>query len=66
MKKFIILIPLYNDWKSASKLLEEIDLQIIKWDASVSVITPDSTCVPIFLINVFPNRSFATCLVSFM
>ena len=38
MKKFIILIPLYNDWKSVSKLLNEIDLQTISWDAEVSVI----------------------------
>ena len=38
MKKFIILIPLYNDWKSVSRLLKEIDLQISKWDAEVSVI----------------------------
>ena len=38
MKKFIILIPLFNDWKSVSKLLNAIDLQIINWDADVSVI----------------------------
>ena len=38
MKKFIILIPLYNDWLSVSKLLERADLQISSWDAEVSVI----------------------------
>ena len=38
MKKFIILIPLYNDWKSASKLLKEIDLKTINWDAEISVV----------------------------
>ena len=38
MKKFIILIPIYNDWKSVIKLLEEIDLQIAEWDADVSVL----------------------------
>ena len=38
MKKFIILTPLFNDWKSVSKLLDEIDLQINNWDAEVSVI----------------------------
>ena len=38
MKKFIILIPLFNDWKSVSKLLSEIDLQIINWKIDVSVI----------------------------
>ena len=38
MKKYIILIPLYNDWKSVSVLLKKIDLQINSWDAEVSVI----------------------------
>ena len=38
MKKFIILIPAYNDWKSVSKLLDQIDLQISNWDAEVLVI----------------------------
>ena len=38
MKKFIILIPVYNDWKSVSKLLKEIDLQIIEWESEVSVL----------------------------
>lgn len=28
MKKFIILIPVYNDWQSAIKLIENIDLQL--------------------------------------
>ena len=38
MKKFKILIPLYNDWKSVSKLLNEIDIQTNNWNAEVSVI----------------------------
>jgi len=38
MKKFIILIPIYNDWKSVFKLLENIDEQIKDWDAEVSVL----------------------------
>ena len=38
MKKFIILIPLYNDWKSVSRLLKEIDLQITNWDSEVSIV----------------------------
>ena len=38
MKKFIILIPVYNDWKSVSKLLKEIDLQIVDWESEVSVV----------------------------
>ena len=38
MKKFIILVPVYNDWKSVSKLLKEIDLQIVDWESEVSVL----------------------------
>ena len=38
MKKFIILIPLFNDWESVSKLLDEIDLQILSWNCEISVI----------------------------
>jgi len=38
MKKLKILIPLYNDWKSASKLLKEIDSQTNNWDSEVSII----------------------------
>jgi len=38
VKKFKILIPLYNDWKSVSKLLNQIDSQTNNWDAEVSII----------------------------
>ena len=38
VKKFIILIPVYNDWKSVFKLLENIDLQTAGWDVEVSVL----------------------------
>jgi len=38
MKKFIILIPVFNDWKSVSKLLINIDSQINNWKADISVI----------------------------
>ena len=38
MKRFVILIPLYNDWKSVFELLKNIDLQIAEWKASVSVL----------------------------
>ena len=33
-----ILIPIYNDWQSVFKLLENIDLQLDGWDAEVSVL----------------------------
>ena len=38
MKKYVILIPIYNDWKSVFKVLQEIDLLISEWDAEVSVL----------------------------
>ena len=38
MKKFIILISIYNDWKSVFKLLENIDLQIADCNVEVSVL----------------------------
>jgi len=38
MKKIKILIPIYNDWQSVFKLLENIDLQIMGLDATVSVL----------------------------
>ena len=38
MKKFIILIPVYNDWKSVSRLLKEIESEIAAWEAEVSVL----------------------------
>ena len=41
MKKYIILIPVYNDWKSVFKLLENIDEQIKDWDVKVSVLIID-------------------------
>ena len=36
--KIKILIPVYNDWQSVFKLLENIDLQLDGWDAEVSVL----------------------------
>ena len=37
MKKFVILIPIYNDWKSLLKLVEQIDLEISEWNSNVSI-----------------------------
>ena len=37
MKKFVILIPVYNDWKSLLKLIEQIDLEISEWNSNVSI-----------------------------
>ena len=36
MKKFIILIPLFNDWQSVSRLLNKIDLEVKNLNISIS------------------------------
>jgi len=38
MKKFIILTPIFNDWKSLVKLLKEIDFEISEWNTKISII----------------------------
>ena len=38
MKKFIILIPVYNDWKSLFKLLENINIEMSNQNNHVSVL----------------------------
>ena len=45
MKKFIILISVYNDWKSVFKLLQNIDLQIVDWDANVSILVVNDASI---------------------
>jgi len=75
MKKFIILIPVYNDWKSVFKLLENIDLQIAELVADISVLiindasTEDKPKTELSLkkiksvrvINMKHNRGHARC-----
>jgi hypothetical protein len=75
MKKFVILIPIYNDWKSIYKLLENIDLQIADWDAEISVLifndaSTDEKPVRDFnfkkiksvrIVNMKENRGHARC-----
>ena len=78
MKKFIILIPLYNDWKSVSKLLEKIDLQIINWDVETSIILVNDASTEerpnldlnykkiktIKILNMKENRVHQRCIAS--
>ena len=75
MKKYIILISIYNDWESVSRVLQEIDLIISKWDANVSaLIVNDASTEKRMLIksnfnnikslrvmNMKKNRGHARC-----
>ena len=78
MKKFIILIPIYNDWKSLLKLLNKIDLQIIDWESEVSVLIVNDCSTEkkpsmnlifkkiksINVINMNKNQGHARCYAS--
>ena len=76
--KIIILIPVYNDWKSASKLLEEINYKassinclfsiVIVNDASTekqSIYIPNiENLQTIKIINMKKNRGHARCIAT--
>jgi polyisoprenyl-phosphate glycosyltransferase len=75
MKKIKILIPIYNDWQSVFKVLENIDLQILEWDAEVSVIIVNDASTEerptnianfkniksVKIINMLENKGHARC-----
>ena len=75
MKKTKILIPVYNDWKSVFKLLEEINVQLDGWEAHLSVIIINDASTEerpinnsllknlksIHIINMKENRGHARC-----
>ena len=43
MKKYIIIIPVYNDWQSVLKLIDNIDLQINNQNIDIVIINDAST-----------------------
>ena len=75
MKKIKILIPVYNDWQSVFKLLENIDLEItdLNVNASVLIVNDASTekrpeintnlnnIKSVQVINMKENRGHAKC-----
>ena len=78
MSKVKILIPIYNDWKSAFKLLEDIDLQVndLKHEFSIIIVNDCSTEEKptndfnfknlkfIKIINMKKNKRHARCNAS--
>ena len=73
-----ILIPIYNDWQSVFKLLENIDLQLDGWNAEVSVLIindastekkPNNSFVfknlkSVQIINMKKNWGHARCIAA--
>ena len=78
MSKIKFLIPIYNDWKSAFKLLEDIDLQVndLNHEFSIMIINDCSTeerpinnfnfknLKSIKIINMKKNKGHARCNAS--
>ena len=78
MKKFKILIPVYNDWQSLSKLLSNIDNEIRNLTDQISIIIIDdastfdrqleienlSNINSIKILSMKENRGHARCIAS--
>jgi len=76
--KIIILIPVYNDWKSVSKLLEDINSNISGLDCNFSIIivndasTEETSIInsnlekirSIKIINIKENRGHTRCIAT--
>jgi len=78
MKKIIILIPVYNDWQSVSKLLNEININVkgLDFEFSIMVINDASTeaqslklenlenLKSVRVMNMKANRGHAQCIAT--
>ena len=76
--KIIILVPIYNDWQSASKLIEEINSKVSGLDIQFSIVIVNDASteqqaihVPnlenlqsVKIINMKENRGHARCIAS--
>ena len=78
MKKTKILIPIYNDWQSVFKLLENIDNELLDWNTDISVLIindassekkPENAFVfknlrSIKIINMKKNKGHSRCIAA--
>ena len=78
MKKYIILIPVYNDWQSVFKLLKEINFQVAKWNADVSILIMNDASTEVCptnelslenlklirIMNMKKNQGHARCIAT--
>ena len=78
MKKIKILIPIFNDWKSVFRLLENIDLQLNGRDPEISVLIINDSSTEkkpnnnfifknlklVKIINMKKNRGHARCIAA--
>jgi len=78
MKKYIILVPVYNDWQSVFKLLKEINFQVAKWNADVSILIMNDASTEVCptnelslenlklirIMNMKKNQGHARCIAT--
>ena len=78
MKKFIILIPIFNDRESLTKLIEDINFEIKDLTSQISIIVVNDASSQqiidnypnieninsIEIINMKENRGHARCIAS--
>ena len=78
MKKIIILIPIYNDWQSVSKLLDEININVkgLDFEFSIIIVNDASTeaqsittqnldnLKSVRVMNMRENRGHARCIAT--
>jgi polyisoprenyl-phosphate glycosyltransferase len=78
MKKIIILVPIYNDWQSVSKLLDEININVkgLDFEFSIIIVNDASTeaqsittqnldnLKSVRVMNMRENRGHARCIAT--
>ena len=78
MKKIIILIPIYNDWQSVSKLLDEININVkgLDFEFSIIIVNDASTeaqsittqnldnLKSVRVMNMRENKGHARCIAT--
>ena len=76
--KIVILVPIYNDWKSISKLLEDINSNVSGLDCNFSIIIVNDASTEeqsiyatnleniqsIKIINMKENKGHARCIAA--
>ena len=78
MKKIIILVPIYNDWQSVSRLLDEININVkgLDFEFSIIIVNDASTeaqsittqnldnLKSVRVMNMRENRGHARCIAT--